>query len=107
MQKNKTRKSNWKEFKGGVRNLWGEITDDELEASQGSTAAIIAIIQVRYDEPLEATKEKMERLINSFNNITDKNRKTARTSFERNPLKPRTSEISQVQDMERGGREHG
>ena len=92
---------NWNQIKGGVRNIWGQITDDELESTQGNLSAISGIVQQKYGESKETIKEKMDRLMRSFDNVTDKYHVDAKASYERNPTKERTSSTSQVQDTMR------
>jgi uncharacterized protein YjbJ (UPF0337 family) len=88
----------WKEFKGGIRNLWGEITDDELEMTKGNVTQISGIVQQKYGETKETVRVKMDKLMDSFDNESDLTGKGAKASLERNPVKPRTLEKSQVQD---------
>lgn len=87
----------WKEIKGGVRNLWGKITEDELEKTKGNLGAIAGMVESKYGETKESIKEKIDRLMASFDNETDKIN-LSETSFERKPTAIRTSEKSQVQD---------
>ncbi len=92
----------WKEFKSGVRNLWGQITDDELESTRGNISQISGIIQQKYGETKATVQDKMDRLMTSFENDTDLGGVKDRASFERNPVQPRTSEKSQTQDSIQG-----
>ncbi len=49
---------NWKQFKGMVRERWGELTDDELEEVKGNKEQLIGKLQARYGLTKdEATKE--------------------------------------------------
>jgi uncharacterized protein YjbJ (UPF0337 family) len=85
-------KGKWKEFKGGVRNLWGEITDDELESSKGNVQSILGLIHQKYGETKEGVKEKMDSLLASFDNDTDKTNFST-DSYDRKPFHDR-SELS-------------
>ena len=59
-------KGKWKDVKGGVRKLWGKITDDELEQAKGDLTSISGIIQQRYGENKESIKAKMNDLFRGF-----------------------------------------
>lgn len=38
----------WKQFKGDVRNTWGKLTDDDLEAIAGKKDKLVGRLQERY-----------------------------------------------------------
>ena len=53
----------WKEMRGQVKELWGKITDDELEQSEGNAEQIIGLLQQKYGYTREhAEKEFSERI---------------------------------------------
>lgn len=93
-------KGKWNEIKGGVRNLWGEITDDELDQTKGNIQAVSGIVQQKYGETKESIKKKLDSLMDSFDNETDKSLKLndGEASYQRNPTSVRTSATSEVQD---------
>ncbi|UZR29805.1 CsbD family protein [Methylococcus mesophilus] len=39
---------NWKQFKGKVKETWGELTDDELEQIAGKRDILLGKIQEKY-----------------------------------------------------------
>lgn len=80
----------WTEIKGGVRNLWGKITDEELEMAKGNIGEIAGIIQNKYGETKEAIKQKLDKLFGSFDNDTDRNHRPDESSFERRPIEEDT-----------------
>lgn len=90
----------WTEIKGGVRNLWGEITDDDLEQTKGNLQTLAGIVQQKYGESKESIREKLDSLMDSFDNETDKSLKLndGESSYQRNPTGVRTSETSAFQD---------
>jgi len=47
---------NWKQFKGKVREQWGDLTDDDMERIAGKRDQLVGIIQERYG----IAKEKAE-----------------------------------------------
>lgn len=93
-------KGKWKEIKGGIRNLWGKITDDELESMKGNFGEISGLVQQRYGESKDTIKEKFDTLLASFDNESDKNRSPSLSSYDRAPLGARTSATSQNQDSD-------
>lgn len=90
----------WDEIKSGMRNLWGKLTDDELEQSKGNLQSVSGIVQDRYGESKGSIKKKLDTLMASFDNETDKSLKIndGESSFERNPTEVRTAQTSQLQD---------
>ena len=53
---------NWKQFKGTVRERWGEFSDDDLDIIRGKRERLSGKIQERYG----IAKEEAERQINDF-----------------------------------------
>jgi len=41
-------KGNWKEFKGKVKQHWGELTDDDLSLIEGKRDQLVGMVQRRY-----------------------------------------------------------
>lgn len=95
-------KGKWDEIKGGVRNLWGKLTDDEVEQFKGNLQSISGIVQERYGESKDSISKKLDRLMDSFDNETDKSLKLndGESSYERNPTGIRTMEESEYEDEE-------
>lgn len=90
----------WKEIKGGIRNLWGKLTDDEIEQYKGKLTDVAGLVQSRYGETKEEIKTKLNSLMESFDNDTDKNISPDVSSYQRSPIEPRTSSKSQLQDSD-------
>lgn len=90
----------WKEIKGGIRNLWGKLTDDELESVKGNITEVAGLVERKYGDTKEDIKEKLSQLMDSFDNDTDKNISPDVSSYERSPLGARTSQASQLQDSD-------
>jgi len=53
---------NWKQFKGKVKEAWGDLTDDEIEQIAGKRDVLIGKIQERYG----MGKDEAERRIKDF-----------------------------------------
>lgn len=87
----------WKEIKGGIRNLWGRITDDELEQMKGNIDEVTGLVEERYGETKDEIRSKFRQLMDSFDNDSDKNITPNVDSFERSPL---TTEQSQSMDSD-------
>lgn len=93
-------KAKWNEFKGGVRNVWGKISDDDLEKTKGNFTKISALIQEKYGDTKEGVKKKMDRLLASFDNETDKHPKDiGSSSYKRSPLTDAESNFSVGKDV--------
>ena len=52
---------NWKQFKGKIREEWGDLTDDDLDVVAGKRQQLVGKIQERYgvarDEAEKQVKE--------------------------------------------------
>lgn len=78
----------WAEIKGGVRNIWGKITEEELDHINCNLLAIPPLVQNKYyDESNESIDQKMSNLMASFDNETDKSlkMKDGESSYQRSP----------------------
>jgi len=53
---------NWLEFKGKLRERYGELTDDEIEAAKGSQEQLVGLIQRTYGKTKEDAERELDRL---------------------------------------------
>jgi uncharacterized protein YjbJ (UPF0337 family) len=53
---------NWKQLKGHVKEMWGRITDDELDQIAGHREQLAGMIQTKYGY----TRQEAEDSINDF-----------------------------------------
>lgn len=53
---------NWKQFKGKVKETWGELTDDELEQIAGKRDMLLGKIQEKYG----IAQDEAEKRIRNF-----------------------------------------
>lgn len=53
---------NWKQFKGKVKEQWGQLTDDELDQAAGQRDILVGKIQEKYG----ITKEEAERQLSDW-----------------------------------------
>lgn len=90
----------WTEIKGGVRNLWRDIPEEELDQAKGNIQSVSGIVQQHYNETKESIKKKLDTLMDTFDNETDKSLQLndGEASYQRNPTAVRTSQVSQNQD---------
>ena len=52
-------KSKWIEIKGGLRNLWGRLTDEELELTKGSLTSIAQLVEKQSGETKDEIRMKL------------------------------------------------
>jgi uncharacterized protein YjbJ (UPF0337 family) len=62
----------WSEIKGGLRNLWGKLSNEEIDQTQGNVSQIYSLVQSKYTVSKEEIKDKLDKLFDSFENDTDK-----------------------------------
>jgi uncharacterized protein YjbJ (UPF0337 family) len=84
-------KGKWKEVKGGIRALWGKITDDELETTKGDLESVKGLVREKHGESQSDINGKIERLLASFDNEVDRGKEGDTSSYMRNPTSERKS----------------
>jgi uncharacterized protein YjbJ (UPF0337 family) len=52
---------NWKEFRGRVREWWGDLTDDEIEQAAGKRDQFVGLLQKKYGYTKERAETEVER----------------------------------------------
>lgn len=55
---------NWKQFKGSIREKWGELTDDDIDIIEGNREKLAGRLQERYG----IAKDQAERQIEEWQN---------------------------------------
>lgn len=55
-------KGKWKELKGGVKEKWGELTDDDITRIEGQQEKLVGVLQEKYGY----SKDKAEEEYNDF-----------------------------------------
>ncbi|TAK63219.1 CsbD family protein [Methylobacter sp.] len=55
---------NWRQFKGKVKETWGELTDDEIDQIAGKRDILLGKLQERYG----MKKDEAERKLRDFEN---------------------------------------
>ena len=56
----------WREIKGEVRKAWGELTDDEVNKTQGNAQSLIGLLQQKFGYAKEEATEKLQEFISKF-----------------------------------------
>ena len=58
-------KGKWMQFKGQIKEKWGQITDDELDQINGQRDQLVGKIQERYGLAKDAANRELDALIAS------------------------------------------
>ena len=61
-------KGKWKQLKGHVKEVWGELTDDEVDQIDGQYEHLMGLLQERYGY----TRQEAEEEINEFLNENER-----------------------------------
>ncbi len=56
-------KGKWREIKGGVKQKWGKLTDDDLTQIEGKEEQLLGVLQKRYGYSKEKAQEEYERFM--------------------------------------------
>jgi uncharacterized protein YjbJ (UPF0337 family) len=56
---------NWKQFKGKVKEKWGNLTDDDLDRVAGRRDQLEGIIQERYGVAKDQIRQDIDRWLDS------------------------------------------
>ena len=57
---------NWKQFKGQVKEKWGNLTDDDLQRVAGSREQLEGLIQQRYGIAKDQVKKDVNTWLDSI-----------------------------------------
>ena len=50
----------WKEVKGKAREMWGDLTDDELDQAAGKRDQMVGLIQKKYGDSKADAERKVD-----------------------------------------------
>jgi uncharacterized protein YjbJ (UPF0337 family) len=56
---------NWKQFKGKIKEKWGDLTDDDLDRAAGNREELEGIIQERYGTAKDQVRQDLDRWLGS------------------------------------------
>jgi uncharacterized protein YjbJ (UPF0337 family) len=66
-----TIKGKWLEIRGEFQKIWGKLTDDELDKTQGDIKAISGLIQQKYGEAQETYMTRVSAVFAQFESKRD------------------------------------
>ena len=52
---------NWKQLRGRVKEMWGKITDDDLDRIDGKTDRLLGVLQERYGYARDKAEAELRR----------------------------------------------
>ncbi|MDQ3774629.1 MAG: CsbD family protein [Pseudomonadota bacterium] len=52
---------NWKQFKGKAQQVWGDLTDDELDIIQGKRQELVGRLQKTYGYTKERAEQEADK----------------------------------------------
>ena len=52
---------NWKQLRGRVKEMWGKLTDDDLDQVDGKTDRLLGALQKRYGYAREKAESELDR----------------------------------------------
>lgn len=58
----------WKEVKGAIRRVWGDITGNELEETKGNVTEIAGLIQQKYGHKKEDVTHRLNTIMSHVGN---------------------------------------
>lgn len=61
-----TIKGKWNEFKGEVQQMWGKVTGDDLDRTEGNVTAIGGILEQKYGAFKDDAREKFDALVAKY-----------------------------------------
>lgn len=61
----------WDEMKGRVKEAWGAITDDDLQRLEGRWDQVVATIQRKTGEAIDAIEARLKQLMNDLRDDLD------------------------------------
>lgn len=78
----------WPQIRGGLRNMWGSLEEEDLDRTGADLSAVASLIQEKTGEDRTQIKTKLESLLESFDNETDKGSNPDVSSYGRSPIAP-------------------
>lgn len=66
-----TIKGKWLEIKGEVQKAWGKLTDDDLEKTKGDIKSIGGLIQQKYGNAQQDSRERLDGIFKRFEDKKD------------------------------------
>jgi uncharacterized protein YjbJ (UPF0337 family) len=54
-------KGQWKQFRGKIKEQWGQLTDDDLDRIEGKRDQLLGAVQKRYGVARDEAEEQVRR----------------------------------------------
>lgn len=67
-------KGTWNEIKGRIQKVWGDITSDELDKTEGRMTSVTGILQRKYGWSQEEARKRLNDVVNQFGDTFDKDK---------------------------------
>jgi len=62
-------KGSWRQYKGRLKEKWGELTDDDLDRIEGKRDQLLGILQNRYGRTREAAEKEIREFEDHFTSV--------------------------------------
>ena len=59
-------KGKWKEIKGGVKEQWGKLTDDDLDRAAGKIDVLAGVLQEKYGYTRERAVDEIDKRVTEY-----------------------------------------
>lgn len=59
-------KGKWKEIKGGIKEQWGKLTDDEIAEVEGKQEKLSGLLQKKYGYSKDEAEEHYNRFLDKY-----------------------------------------
>jgi uncharacterized protein YjbJ (UPF0337 family) len=56
----------WKQLKGNVQQVWGELTNDDLDRIQGQYEELVGLVQERYGRSRAEAEAEVREFLNKY-----------------------------------------
>jgi uncharacterized protein YjbJ (UPF0337 family) len=68
---------NWKEIRGGLKEWWGDLTDDDLTQIEGKRDRLVGTLQKRYGYAKERAEKEVDDRLAQWEKAQAKNKPPA------------------------------